>query len=112
MYLKIVIVAVFVLVPFLNVNTVQADEYLIISNLPPGPDDKDIRKLVEAQGEIKSINCYNVQFSDKTRRSCNVLMLSTEMARKVVKALNGSPFRGEELYSKEIYPVPCPSLLS
>ncbi len=112
MYLKILIVAMFVFVPFLNVNTVQADEYLVISNLPAGTSSKDMRKLIESYGEINSIKCYDVQFTTGTKASCRVLMWSTKTARKVVEALNGNQFAGKELYSKEVYPVPCPSQLS
>ena len=112
MYLKTAFVALFMVSPALSINTVYGDEYLIISNLPSGANTKAVRKLVEPQGEIKSIKCYDVEFSSETKGSCNVLMWSKENARKVVKALNGNQFRGRKLYSKEIYPVPCPDLLA
>jgi len=37
-------------------------------------------------------------------------MWSKENARKVVSALNGNELEGKKLYSKEVYPVPCPDL--
>lgn len=108
MYLKATIIALFMFAPVLSVNVAHADEYLIISNLPEGYNTKDIRKRIEVYGEIKSIKCYDVQFSTSVKRSCNVLMWSIENARKVVKAMDGNQFAGRKLYSKEVYPVPCP----
>ncbi len=112
MILKTAFVALFIFSPLLSANTVQADEYLIISNLPAGPGSKEARKLIEPIGEIKSIKCYDVKFTTGMKKSCNVLMWSTEKAQQVVKALNGNTFRGKKLYSKEIYPVPCPDVLA
>jgi len=108
MYLKTAFVALFILAPLANVNTARAAEYLIISNLPDNQSTEDVRKLVEALGEVKSIKCYNVQFTGRNKRSCNILMGSTEDARKVVEKFSGAQLSGKELYAKEVYPVPCP----
>jgi len=110
MYLKIAIAALFLCAPLWNMSTAQADEYLMISNLPAGSTEKDVRKMIENHGEIKSIKCYDVAFTTGVKSSCNVLMWSKEHATKVVEALNGAKFAGKELYSKEVYPVPCPDV--
>lgn len=108
MYLKATIIALFMFAPVLSVNVAHADEYLIISNLPAGSDTNVVRKRIEAYGEVKSIKCYDIHFTTEIKMSCNVLMWSIENARKVVKAMDGIQFAGRKLYSREIYPVPCP----
>lgn len=112
MYLKTLLGALLFTLPLLNGQTAQADEYLIISNLPVDVSEKQVRALVEVHGEVKSIACYNVNFSTSVKRSCHVLMWSKKQARETVEALNGNILQGKTLYSKEIYPVPCPDVLA
>ena len=107
MYLKFLIGALLLSLPFSTVLNAHADEYLLLSDVPSGHTESDIRKLVENHGEVRTINCIDVSYSGRIKKDCYVLMWSTETARKVVQALDGKKYGSRKLFAKEIYPLPC-----